>query len=548
MTLLVLNLLQPQTRLSWVVIAAALIAFAGGVSLLIYFYRRYKRVEKEPEEDWDMARRSIFVDARPARQKIEESEAPASIETEAPVEVVAPVDVVAPVAEEAPLQQGGTREFASDLNLPSFVSALAVEPEPQAETAALEELIEERTSAPPEPIQEKESAPPEPIQEKKSASPEPRMTQILASPSLEQPAAEAEHETGPFDEEIWAGLEIAEQPPFATGHKDPEPLSFARVEQQAPREHFEQARSESKRQPYEPPSIEPLTPREASATRELRSPRVPAVEQPGREKAEQPVAGGTVRLGSVSDDIPRPLDPQRPERETRELAGELEETVPGVASEKAVSTGVAARGRSFGSILGLPSDFSHEPLVLGEPVRPAGETGIGALTHYGQDLGPKGGRAGTVALVIVVGLLCSAAGLYFFVPSVHSQVTAFIARLRGTQTQGTDAMKPRAQIIPSSRPEEPEVNKNLVIARGAVDNISDEPLANLEVEVSLQKEGDAPPEVRRISVTPDPVPPGERGTFEFEYDGKRGRGFAGYTITRLFSNGAEVRFRTPAQK
>ena len=117
--------------------------------------------------------------------------------------------------------------------------------------------------------------------------------------------------------------------------------------------------------------------------------------------------------------------------------------------------------------------------------------------------------------------------------------------MRGTQTLESDAKKPKAQIIPSSRP---EVNKNLVTARGAVDNISDAPLEKLEVEVSLQRGGDAPPEIRRIPVAPDPLPQGERGAFEFEYDGKRDTGFAGYTITRLFSNGTEVRFRTPAQK
>jgi hypothetical protein len=106
-------------------------------------------------------------------------------------------------------------------------------------------------------------------------------------------------------------------------------------------------------------------------------------------------------------------------------------------------------------------------------------------------------------------------------------------------------MKTRAQIIPSSRP---EVNKNMVTAKGAVDNISDGPLENLTIEVTLQRGGDAPPETRAIAVTPSPLPPGARGFFEFEYDGKRDTGFAGYTITRLLSNGAPVRFRQPGQK
>ncbi len=518
MTFLLLNLLQPQTRLSWVVIVAAVLAFAGGVALLVYFYRRYKRIEKETENDWDLSRHSLFVNVPPPGPTIEEALTAASVEAEHPV------------TEEAPVQAGVTREFASDLNLPSFASAQTVEPQPQVEAAALEEPIPHETSAPLEP----------------------RQTEVFASPSPEHPAAEAEHEAALFDEEIWAGLEIAEQPPLETEHEVPsqstqEPLRVARVEQPAQREQFEPPRIEriSHREPYEPPAIAPLAPREAAATRELRSAQFPGIEQPGREQPEGRMAGGTVRLGSVSEDIPRPLEPRRPVHETRELAGELAATAPMSMPEESISASGAPRARSFGSVLGLPTETSHQPLILGQPVRSADETGIGALTNYGKDLGPKGGRAGTIALLIVVALLSGAAGLYFFVPSVHSQVSDFIARLRGTQTQDRDALKPKAQIMPSSRP---EVNKNMVTARGAVDNISDETLAILEVEVSLQRGGDAPPEIRRIPVIPDPLPPGERGTFEFEYDGKRDTGFAGYTITRLFTNGTEVRFRTPAQK
>jgi hypothetical protein len=509
MTFLLLNLLQPRTPLPWIVIVAAVLAFAGGVALLVYFYRRYKRVEKETEEDWDLSRHSLFVNPAPPDPAIEEPDTPSPIEAE---------DMM---AEEAPIQAGGTREFASDLVLPSFASEAIVEPEPQVEIAALDEPIQVETPAPPEP----------------------RPTEILASPSIEQPATEAEldaspateaeHDAGPFDEEIWAGLEIAEQE--AASQPTPEPLSVARVEEPA------------QRAPFEPPSIEPLSP---AATRELRSAQSPGIEQSGREHPrehpEDRMARGTVRLGSVPEGIPGPLDPQHPERESRELAGELIAGAPVTMPEESVSAGAVPRGRSFGSVLGLPAEASHQPLILGEPARPADETGIGALTHYGQDLGPKGGRAGRIALFIVVGLLCGAAGLYVFVPSVHSRVGDFIARLRGTQIEDRDALKARAQIMPSSRP---EVNKNMVTARGAVDNISDEALEKLEVEVSLQRGGDSPPEIRRIPVTPDVLLPGERGNFEFEYDGKRDTGFAGYTITRLFSNGTtEVRFRTPAQK
>jgi len=508
MTFLLLNLLQTRTRLSWVVIAAAVIALAAGIALLVYFYKRYKRIEKETEEDWDASRHSLFVSARPTQPKTELTDAAASVEAEPPV------------SEPEPVKAGGTREFASDLNLPSFTPAANVEPEPQAEAAAPEEPV-----------------PAQPV------SAEPRPTEILASPSIERVASDVKHEPASVEEEIWPGLEDSKQqvaPPVT-----PAPLTAARVEEPARRETFEPPRLEriSQRESYESPSIKPLTPREAAATKELRS-HVPVDTEARREQADERTARGTVRFGSVPEDVPTHRDLQRSDRETRELAGELASAAPVRIPEKPVSAGAAQTSRSFGSVLGLPNETSHRPMILGEPARPSDETGIGALSHYGEDLGPKGGRAGKIVLFVVIGLLLGAAAAYVLVPSVHARVDGFIARLRGVDAQDRDALKTKAQIMPSSRP---EVNKNMVIARGAVDNISEEPLGVLEVEVSLRRGDNAPPEIRRIPVTPDPLPPGERGSFEFEYDGKRDTGFAGYTITRLFSNGTEVRFRTPPQ-
>ena len=100
--------------------------------------------------------------------------------------------------------------------------------------------------------------------------------------------------------------------------------------------------------------------------------------------------------------------------------------------------------------------------------------GIDALSNYGKDVGPKGGRGGTIALLLVVGLLGGAVLLYLFVPSVHSRVGSFMGQMRGTDALAAQeaAMKPKVQIIPQY----PQVNKNLVTAKGAVDNISDEQL------------------------------------------------------------------------
>ena len=118
-------------------------------------------------------------------------------------------------------------------------------------------------------------------------------------------------------------------------------------------------------------------------------------------------------------------------------------------------------------------------------------------------------------------------------------------RSQPTGSQAEAAMNTRAEVIPSYRP---EVNKNIITARGAVDNISDEPLKNLYVEISLQSGGHASTETRKVPVTPNPLPPSQRGMFEFQYDGKRDTGFAGYKIIRLLSDETEVKFRTPKQK
>jgi hypothetical protein len=480
MLFLLLNLLQ-QARLPKVVIIGAVLLFIAGVSLLVYFYRRYQRTEKEPEEEWDLSRRSLFVSATPYSPQTGDPYAKR------------PVATGEPVVETMPLPTGGTREFVSEKQTPSGPTATAPESRVEAPASA------------------------EPASQVETSSEE-RATRILASPSPIKPVKEKESPGVPaaFDEEVWTDLDLEERPLGASEpaaetapfRAEAEPPRVARVEQR------------SHREPYEPPRIAPLTPREqAAVTRDLQStPAAPAGS----------IGGETVE-GS-------------PNLETRELAAE-----PAAASSAKVTEPSIAVSRTHrapaGSVLGLPAETSNRPLILGDPVRPANEAGINALTNYGKDVDHKGGRGGTIALFVVVLLFGGALLLYLFVPSVHSRAGAFVAHLRGTDLPA--AQTPKAQIIPSTRP---EVNKNMVKARGAVDNISDAPLENLSVEVALQRGGDAPPEIRTVSVIPSPLPPNQRGTFEFEYDGKRDTGFAGYKITRLLSNGTEIKFRAPNQK
>jgi len=522
---LLLILLQAERRLSPAVIIGAVLVFIAGVSLLVYFYRRYRRVEKESEDDWDSSRHSLFANIAPPATKLEETAKSVS------------GDIAASAHEEVSVPAGGTREFAADLNLPSFATEATTEPEPQ-----LEPQVEAQPEAPAveAPIQP-QAVPP---------VPEPRQTEILASPSQASETlarSEPKQDAGAFDDEVWAGLDVAEPPtnapvPPVISTSAAEPPSAARVEQPSYREPFEPPRIDriSRHEPYEAPTIEPLKPREAVGTGELRSAQTPSI-APRDESTEARPPLGTVRFGTTPE--PRPLEQPQVWGETRKL-GETVSATPGRLPEPAVPAGAATRVQRTGTILGLPAERSQQPMILGEPVRPAEEVGIGALTNYGRDVGPKGGRSGTVALLVVVLLLGGAIALYLLVPSVHSRVGAFVARVRGTP-QSEDALRPRAQVIPSTRP---EVNKNMVTARGAVDNISDEPLENLAVEVSLQRGGGESPEIRTVPVSPNPLPARERGTFEFEYDGKRDTGFLGYTITRLFSNGTEVRFRAPGQK
>lgn len=504
MALLLLSLLQQRT-ISRVVIVGAVLIFIAGVSLLVYFYRRYKRIEKEPEEDWDHSRRSLFVNAAPPSQQTEEAGEEAGV-------------AAAPAPEIVPVPSGATRELVSELHSQSSAPA-ATEPPQHVEAPA----------PPSPPIEVIHPAPPPPVEPLR----EERLTQVLASPSPIEPISktEPEHEPAAFDDEVWAGLEVEEQAPTRgqDGETTPlhavsEPLREARVDERSHREPFEPPAIERvlHREPYEPPRIEPLTPREqAAATRELRSaapPRTPATS----DEAKKTPARDTMIFGALpSDRGERPAEPM--------VAASARVAEPSLAGARSYKT-------PAGSILGLPAETSNAPLILGEPVRSQSETGISALTNYGKDLSPKAGRGGTIALFIVVALLGGALLAYLFVPSVHSRVGAFVGRVRGIDNQAP--MKPKAQIFPSFRQ---EGNK----AKGAIDNISDEPLENLEVEVSLQHEGDATPEIRRGAVAPNPLPPNTRGNFEFEYDGKRD---TGGKILRLLSNGSEIKFRAPNQQ
>ncbi|HEX8185518.1 MAG TPA: hypothetical protein VF747_12220 [Blastocatellia bacterium] len=529
MFLLLFSLIQSQQppRLSPFVIGGAVLAFLVGIGLLVYFFRRLRTSDKEAEEDWSLSRRSLFVSPEPDQQQREE-----------------------------------------------VAAAEAAQPEVIAQ--ATEELREEQSNPEPEPLREE------------------RPTQVLASTQPDRFIEEAEpvNDPAPYDEEIWAGLETGTQqsappaPPAVTdqgtqllGSNQPwpslervneqqveppfepvEPPRDARVARSTGLENFEPPRIErmSQREPFEPPIIKPLTPREQSTFIENQrdsSPPEDLYAASPRDKKDT-----TAGLPGYGANIER----QPPEREMRPAAQSLYEDGTGSAEPTAppsvypapadipVEPSVAAprveharsRKTPAGSILGLPAEASQGPLILGEPLRSKEERGINALSNYGKPIEKDGGRGGIIALLLVILILGGALLAYRYIPSVNAGVDKWIAHVRGTDVEEARlaAMTSKAVIYPRLNS---EVVKNQVKIKGAIDNISKEPLENLTVEVSLMRGADATAQPINVAVSPNPLPPNQRGTFDFEYDGKRDTGFTGYKITKLFSNGNEVKFSSP---
>ena len=197
-------------------------------------------------------------------------------------------------------------------------------------------------------------------------------------------------------------------------------------------------------------------------------------------------------------------------------------------------------------MLGLPAESSQSPLILGDPSRPRSEVGIGSLSNYGKETeADKGGKGGIVALALTVLLVVSGALAYLYVPSVHARVDSAVSHLRGEVPVEPPPPPARAQIVAASS----EAVKNMVKARGSVINISTDPLEDLSVEVSLERGPNAPADSRTVPVTPNRLDPQQQGRYEFEYDGSKAKGYpGGYRVTKLISNGAEVKFKVPGQQ
>ncbi|MBI3651947.1 MAG: hypothetical protein HY231_13085 [Acidobacteria bacterium] len=306
-----------------------------------------------------------------------------------------------------------------------------------------------------------------------------------------------------------------------------------------------------KREFFEPPTIEPLAPR-LPATESLASSATPD---------HQADAAQTTALSSSSSS-PAPVitpvesrfvEAQKPmpaDTETLPLSSvpttfkAAPTTAPQVAPHwETQSAGThSMKHKPAGSVLGLPAEVSDAPLIIGESTRPR-EDGVAALTNYGKDLdAAETGRGGAIALVLAILFIGGAVLAYFFIPAVHSYTNNLVARIRGQQTAPAPVEKPRAQIFPSRTP---EVNKNLVKVRGAVTNISDAALEELQVEITLDRGEGTAAVTRTAPVNPATLAPSQRGIFEIEYEGSKTTGFSRYKVTKLLSKSGEVKFTMP---
>ena len=540
---------QEPRKLSKLVIAAAVLFFIVGISLLVYFLRRLKASEKEAEEDWSMTRSSLFIEP-PAPSH------PAGVDTEgaqtSQVKEIEPVDF-------SP-QRSETRTLASDPALEELheiaQSEIAVEPE--AEPPAVQPRAHE----------------PEIAREE-------RGTELLASPTaqIETPAQvetpappEAPRETAPFGEDIWAELEKREQKiPAQPVASDQTALLHSQLTEQASEPQTGKIESEpsarvehrAPREPFEPPTIKPITPREQSEMMRSQQPAPRATHDlyasstPNESAASEPPVSTTRLYGqSLESETRREPQTRTPyeQRGTRELAAEpaatdVRSTPIGEPVETSFTPAHVNRARErrapAGAILGLPAEGAQGPMVLGKPVRSKDEIGIGELSRYGKPMEKDGGRGGTIALLLVVLIIGGALAVYLFVPSVKSEVNAWVARVRGVDPNRTTLSgDPKATIWASRIP---ETNKNMVKAKGSVDNISKEALEGLAIEVRLERASNQSPETITVPITPDRLEPSGHGVYEFEYDGNRETGFVKYTITRLLSNGKELRYTSPNQ-
>src|SRR5207253_11060512 len=158
------------------------------------------------------------------------------------------------------------------------------------------------------------------------------------------------------------------------------------------------------REPFEPPVISPITPREQTALLGAR-PRATA-DEPPRPPADRPAAKSDLLHEPPRPEPTAPLYSDRAARLDRDSeTGAPDSSAAGTPTGgqvwDTVTAATANRSRPAGAVLGLPTERGQGPLVLGTPARSREEIGIGALTDYGK-VDKEGGRGGLILLSIAL--------------------------------------------------------------------------------------------------------------------------------------------------
>jgi hypothetical protein len=478
--------LQAQ-RLPWgAVIVSALVVILG-VFLLVYLIKRLKTSDKETEEeDWNSSRKSLFVSQpQPQTHVVSEAEQ-------------------APEAGREHAPQSATPVSSAVTPLPILTAESETSPGPIVGTEA------------PHPSAS--------VQQERSESPGTQVTRPIGSPvpatghtsdqhSAEPsaPAAPQPDPAGfPFEDEVWAALEVSENQ-GALADRAAHPAGEFSVHNGSSTEWLpgQATSAEQNREPYDPPRIEPITP----------GSRTPAKAPMTQRKDQQPSLAAAERGPRPEAHFSKGISP---------VSAGIGDASPGEV--------VRAERKSGGSVLGLPSNVVPGQLVLGQP-KASEIPDVGTISNYGKAQDDGGGHGGTVALLTVVFIIAVAVLAYFFVAPVHSSVNAFVARAKGEQPPE----KIRAQVFPGRI----DGTKNPVQVKGTVQNISDETLNDLSIVLTLEPIGGSAPDTQTVPVKPPQLAPSEQGTFEFELDAKRYRGYR--PVKLVNKEGFEIKSAIPKQ-
>ncbi len=520
-------------RVSWVVWTVAIVLFLAGVSMLIYFRKRLRKSEQEPEEDWTLSQRSLLSTAAPVQAVAPEARDLAADAEEIATTVDAPDQEAQPVGTSL-LGSQSAPEPSTTVGLGSEATEAPPHPRERevVETQQLATPVtEEITSATEYVTALRETVSKESLAESPGSVPsEPRATEVLRSASP-LPTAPAADEATLFDDDVWAEIEKSQQAaPLASQAAPPQvalpeatigesPLPSARLDAPSSVAPLHLVSSE-RRSTFEPPTIEPLSVQEqevvAPPTRSLDRPTT-LTDRPGGDDREEP----------------RSLPPTR-----------IEEPRPLVAASHSVS--LSPDRKVAGGVLGLPVGQLDKPLILGTPIRHQEDIGVVGFSGYGKDTDREGGRWGTITLGVVILAITASVLAYLFIPSFHTRVDGWLDRVRqfANRQPGQSAQPEpfKAQIFPVYKT---EIVKEIAKARGTVVNISNETLSGLVIEIKLFKIGEAEPELRTVQLTPPELAPGQQGDYEFEYSIKQ---YNQYVISKLKSEAGEVKFSSPPRR